>query len=387
MVLLVAAGLLLRTFAYLRAVDPGFSSRNVLACRVMVPYAQYQTGAQQAAFFSQVLDRVRSLPGVRSAAAIDHLPVSGHGASTWIHVYGRPEPPPSQQLDALARSVTPRYFATLDVPLYAGRDFTDADTGVLDISKPIDPTTNPLKLIVNQALVDRFLPGEKPLGRRLGIFWGQTLVGEIVGVVGNVRYQSLAEQEEPTFYWPEAQRPYGDMHLVIRTEGRPADWAGEIRGSIRSLDSNVVVAEVETLTEVVSLASSRTRFSLVLLGAFAGMALILAAVGLFGVMAYSVAQRTQEIGVRMALGAKPTGVLGMVLRDGMMLVMLGLVMGAAAAAGFTRFIESQLHGVKPTDGLTFVAVAFVLSATALVAVYLPARRASAIEPVTALRCE
>jgi putative ABC transport system permease protein len=387
MVLLVAAGLLLRTFAYLRAVDPGFSSRNVLACRVMVPYAQYQTGAQQAAFFTQVLDRVRSLPGVRSAAAIDHLPVSGHGASTWIHVYGRPEPPPGQQLDALARTVTPGYFATLGVPLHTGRDFTDADAGVLDISKPIDPATSPLKLIVNQALVDRFLPGENPLGRRLGIFWGQTLVGEIVGVVGNVRYQSLAEQEEPTFYWPEAQRPHGDMHLVIRTEGRPADWAGEVRGSVRSLDSNVLVAEVETLTEVVSLASSRTRFSLVLLGGFAGMALILAAVGLFGVMAYSVAQRTQEIGVRMALGAKPAGILAMVLRDGMMLVMIGLVMGAAAAAGLTRFVSSQLHGVKPTDGLTFAAVALVLSATALVAVYLPARRASVIEPVTALRYE
>jgi putative ABC transport system permease protein len=385
--LLISAGLLLRTFVYLRAIDPGFSSRNVLACRVMVPYAQYQTGAQQAAFFTQVLDRVRSLPGVRSAAAIDHLPVSGHGASTWIHVYGRPEPPPGQQLDALARSVTPGYFATLGVRLYAGRDFTDADTGVLDISKKIDPDASPLKLIVNQTLVDQFLPGENPLGRRIAIFWGQTLVGEIVGVVGNVRYQTLAEQEEPTFYWPEGQRPHGDMHLVIRTEGPPVNWVSAVRGTVRSIDSNVLVAEVETLSEVVSLASSRTRFSLVLLGAFAVMALILAAVGLFGVMAYSVAQRTQEIGVRMALGAKPAEIVGMVLRDGITLAATGLAGGTLAAIGLTRFIAAQLYGVKPSDPWSFALATGLLLAVATLAAYLPARRASKVDPMVALRYE
>ncbi|HEV2381806.1 MAG TPA: ABC transporter permease [Terriglobia bacterium] len=387
MMLLVGAGLLLRTFSHLRAINPGFSDRNVLACHVMVPEAQYRTGVQQAAFFAQVLERIRRLPGVRSAAAIDHLPVSGHGSSTWIHVAGRPEPPPGQQLDALARSVTPGYFATLGVPLYAGRDFTDADTGVLDVSKKIDPATSPLKLIVNQALVDRFLPGENPLGQRLGIFWGQTLVGEIVGVVGNVRYQSLAEPEEPTFYWPEAQRPHHDMHLVVRTEGRPADWVGAVRGAVRSVDPSVPVADVQTLTDVVALASSRTRFSLVLLAAFASIALLLAAVGLFGVMAYNVAQRTAEIGVRMALGAKPAAIIAMMLWDGMRLVLIGLVGGIGAAAGLTRFLSTELYGVKATDGLTFVTVTLTLLATALAAVFLPARRASNVEPVTALRYE
>ncbi len=283
--------------------------------------------------------------------------------------------------------MTPGYFATLGVPLYAGRDFTEADTGTLDISKKIDPATSPLKLIVNQALVRRFLPGENPLGRRLGIFWGQTLVGEIVGVVGNVRYQNLAEQEEPTFYWPETQRPHGDMHLVVRAEGRPMDWAGAVRGAVRSIDSNVLVAEVETLTEVVSLASSRTRFSLVLLGAFAGIALILAAVGLFGVMAYSVAQRTQEIGVRMALGAKPSGIVGMVLRNGMTLALIGLAAGALAAIGLTRFIAAQLYGVRPSDPLTFALALGLLLAVATLAAYLPARRASKVDPIVALRYE
>ena len=387
MVLLIAAGLLLRTFSYLRGIDPGFNDRNVLACHLMVPHAQYRTGVQQSAFFAQVLERVRSLPGVRSAAAIDHMPVSGHGASTWVHVAGRPEPPPGEQLDALARSVTPGYFATLGVPLYAGRDFTDADTGVIDVSKLQDPVSSRLKLIVNRGLVDRFLPGENLLGRRLAIFWGQTLVGEIVGVVGNVRYQSLAEEEEPTFYWPEAQRPHADMHLVIRTEGQPAEWVGAVRGAVRSVDPNVPVADVQTLTDVVALSSSRTRFSLVLLGAFASIALLLAAVGLFGVMAYNVAQRTQEIGVRMALGARPAAIIGMVLTDGMRLVLMGLVAGVAAATGLTRFLSTQLYGVKPADGLTFAAVAVTLTATALAAVFLPARRASTIEPVTALRCE
>lgn len=386
-VLLIAAGLLLRTFAYLRGVDPGFSGRNVLACHVIVPYARYRTGEGQAAFFARVLERVRGLPGVRSATAIDGLPVSGAGGGTWVHVVGKLEPPPGQQLNVMVRTVTPGYFATIGVPLYAGRDFTDADTGVLDISKPIDPATSPLKLIVNQALVDRFLRGENPLGRHLAIFWGQTLVGEIVGLVGNVRYQSLAEEAEPAFYWPEDQRPHGDMHLMIRTTERPVRWAGAVRATVQSVDPNVPVAEVETLTEVVSLASSRTRFSLVLLGAFAGMALILAAVGLFGVMAYSVGQRTQEIGVRMALGAKPSRIVGMVLRNGMTLALVGLGAGTLAAIGLTRFIVAQLYGVRPSDPLTFALALGLLLAVATLAAYLPARRASKVEPMVALRWE
>jgi len=388
-VLLISAGLLLRTFAILRNVDPGFHGRNLLACRVVLPYGRYRSGREQSAFFDRVLERVRNLPGVHSAAAIDHLPVSGAGGGTWIHVEGKPEPPPGQQLNVMVRTVTPGYFATLGVPLYAGRDFTEADTGILDISRPIDPRTSQLKLIVNQALVDHFLRGENPLGRRLAIFWGQTLVGEIVGVVGNVRYDSLAEEAEPTFYWPEAQRPQGlaDMHLVVRTEGPPAGSAGAVRGAVRSVDQNVPVAKVETLSQVVSLASSRTRFSLVLLVAFACMALLLAAVGLFGVMAYGVAQRTQEIGVRMALGAKPSGIVGMVLRDGMKLAVIGLAAGALAATGLTKFVAALLYGVKPLDPLTYALALVLLLAVATFAAYLPARRASKVDPILALRWE
>ena len=386
-VLLISAGLLLRTFAFLRSVDPGFHGRNVLACHMILPYGQYRTGRDQAAFFDRVLERVRSLPGIRSAAAIDNLPVSGAGGGTWIHVEGRPEPPPGQQLNVMVRTVTPGYFATLGVPLYAGRDFTDADTGVLDLSKPIDPKTSRLKVIVNQALIDHFLRGENALGRHLAIFWGQTLVAEIIGVVANVRYQSLAEEAEPTFYWPEGQRPQGLMHLVIRTAGRPADWAGALRAAVQSVDQNVPVADVETLSEVVSLASSRTRFSLVLLGAFAGMALIMAAVGLFGVMAYGVAQRTQEIGVRMALGAKPSGIVAMVLRNGLTLVVIGLATGTLAAIGLTRLIASLLYGVRPLDPLTYMLALGVLLAVATLAAFVPAWRASKIDPILALRWE
>ena len=386
MVLLIAAGLLLRTFAYLRGIDPGFSDRNVLTCHLKVPDAQYASGDRQSAFFEQVLERVRSLPGVRSAAAIDELPVSGAGGGTWIHVEGKPEPPPGQQLNVMVRTVTPGYFATLGVPFYAGRDVADSDNGVLDVSKLQNPGS-PLKLIVNRALVARFLPGENPLGRRLAIFWGQTLVGEIVGVVGDVRYRSLAQQAEPTFYWPEAQRPHGDMHLVIRTAGRPAGWIAAVRDAVRSVDPSVPVDDAATLTEVLSVATSRTRFSLVLLGIFAGLALLLAAVGLFGVMAYTVAQRTPEIGVRMALGARPGTIIAMVLQDGMSLVLIGLLAGVAGALGLTRFMSTQLYGVRPTDAATFAVVALALTVTALAAVFLPARRASTIEPVSALRCE
>jgi putative ABC transport system permease protein len=386
MVLLVAAGLLLRTFSYLRAIDPGFSQRNVLACHVIVPYAQYRTGAQQAAFFAQALERVRSLPGVRSAAAADALPVSGAGGGTWVHVEGKPEPPPGQQVNVMVRTITPGYFSTIGVPLREGRDFTSADEGVLDLTRRQDPA-RPLTLIVNQALVDRFLPGVNPLGQRLAIFWGQTLVGEIVGVVGNVRYQSLAEQAEPTFYWPEAQRPHGDMHLLIRTAGQPADWVGAVCGAVRSVDRNVPVADVQTLTDVVALSSSRIRFSLVLLGAFAGIALILAAVGLFGVMAYSVAQRTQEIGVRMALGARQAGIVRMVLTDGMTLALAGLASGTVAAIGLTRFIATELYGVRPSDPWSLALALGTLLGVAFLAAYLPARRAARVDPMVALRCE
>jgi len=284
------------------------------------------------------------------------------------------------------RTITPGYLSTLGVPLYQGRDFTNADEGVLDLSRTQDPA-RPLKLIVNQALVDRFLPGENPLGQRLAIFWGQTLVGEVVGVVGNVRYQNLAQQAEPTFYWPEAQRPHGDMHLLIRTAGQPADWVEALRGAVGSVDRNVPVADVQTLTDVVALSSSRTRFSLVLLGAFAGVALVLAAVGLFGVMAYSVAQRTQEIGVRMALGAKPGGIVGMILRNGMTLAVAGLAAGAVAAIGLTRFIASQLYGVEPSDPSSFALALGLLLAVAALAAYLPARRAAKVDPMVALRYE
>jgi putative ABC transport system permease protein len=385
-VLLIPAGLLLRTFAYLRRIDPGFSDRNVLACRLKLPDAQYRTGQQQAEYFAQVIDRVRGLPGVRSAAAIDGLPVSGAGGGTWVHVEGKPEPPPGQQVNVMVRTITPGYFSTIGVPLYAGRDFTEADRGILDLSRRQDPA-QPLKLIVNQALVDRFLPGENPLGRRLAIFWGQTLVGEIVGVVGNVRYRNLAEEEDPTFYWPEAQRPKGDMHVVIRTAGQPAGWVGAVRAAVRSVDPDVPVAEAETLTEVVALASSRTRFSLVLLGAFAVIALVLAAVGLFGVMGYAMAQRTQEIGVRIALGARQASILGMALRGGVRLAIIGLTAGTAAAVALTRFIATQLHGVKPLDPWSFALAIGLLLAVATLSAYLPARRASRVDPMTALRCE
>ena len=386
MVLLVAAGLLLRTFSYLRAIDPGFSRRNVLACDVLVPDAQYRTGTQQAAFFAEVLERVRSLPGVRSAAAADALPVSGAGGGTWVHVEGKTEPPPGQQVNVMVRTVSPGYFATLGIPLYEGRDFTDADEEVLDVTRTQD-AGRPLRLIVNQALVDRFLPGENPLGQRLGIFWGQTLVGEIVGVVGNVRYRNLAEQAEPTFYWTQAQRPHSDMHLLIRTEGQPADWVGAVRGAVRSVDRNVPVADVQTLTDVVALSSSRTRFSLVLLGAFASIAVILAAVGLSGVMGYSVAQRTQEIGVRMALGAKQAGIVKMVLRDGMALAIAGLASGTVAAIGLTRFIATELYGVRPSDPTSFTLALGMLLGVAILAAYFPARRAAKVDPMVALRHE
>jgi putative ABC transport system permease protein len=374
MVLLVGAALLARSFAYLRTVNPGFSDHHVLTVNVAPAGAAYDSNAQQAAFFARALARVREVPGVRRAAVIDYLPVTGIEAATDVRAEGERDPTPGQ-MPTLVRSISPQYFATLAIPLLQGRDLTDQDT-----------PDRPRALIVNQALVDRvFGGGVNPIGRRLVVFWGARLTGEIVGVVGNVRYQSLAREEGPTLYWAEAQQPHRPMHLVAQTDDEPALFTGAITRAIRSIDKEVPLGTMKTLADLRADAAALTRFSVTLLGAFASIAMLLALVGLFGVVAHGVAQRTPEIGVRLALGAAPGTILRMVLREGMQLVLAGVIAGTAVAFGVTRLLVNQLSGVNPTDSLTFIEVAVLLSCAAFAAVCLPALRAAHVDPVVALQ--
>jgi putative ABC transport system permease protein len=355
-------------------VSPGFSDRNVMTVNVATAGPAYRTDPQQAAYFARVLARVRDVPGVRFAAVIDHLPIAGSGPSSEVHKEGQPLT--ETGYGTLVRSISPQYFATLAIPVVRGRDLTDQDTA-----------DRPRVAIVNQAFVDRVFNGENAIGRRVSVFWGAQAVVEIVGVVGNVRYTSLAHEEGSTLYWPEAQMPLGRMSLVVQTQDEPKPFAGAITRAIRSVDKDLPIPRLQSLAELRADASARTRFTVTLLGAFAGIAMLLALVGLFGVLAHGVAQRTPEIGVRLAMGAEPATVFGMVLREGMRLVVVGVLAGTAAAAGATRLIASQLSGVESTDALTFGGVALLLCVAAFVAVCLPALRAAKVDPLVALQHE
>jgi predicted permease len=372
MVLLVCAGLLGRSLAYLHAVNPGFSDRGVLTVNVATAGPAYRTDPQQAAYFARVLTRVREVPGVRFAAVVDHLPIAGSGPGSEVHREGQPLT--ELGYGTLVRSISPQYFAALAIPMLRGRDLTDQDTA-----------DRPRVAIVNQAFVDRVCNGENPIGRRVSVFWGAQAVVEIVGVVGNVRYTSLAHEEGSTLYWPEAQMPLGRMSLVVQTQDEPMMFAGAIARAIRSVDKDLPVPGLRYLTDLRADARARTRFSVTLLGAFATIAMLLALVGLFGMLAHGVAQRTPEIGLRIAVGAEPVRIFRMILTEGMRLSLAGIFAGSASAAAVTRLIASQLSGVEPTDTLTFAGGAFLLIVATFAAVSLPALRAAHIDPLAALR--
>ncbi|HEU4768092.1 MAG TPA: ABC transporter permease [Pyrinomonadaceae bacterium] len=377
-VLLASAGLLIKSFIRLQQVDRGFHTDNVMTMVVRLPFARYPEDAQLVSFFNQALDRMRNLPGVRSAGMVNFLPLyGGLGSSTGFKIIGRPAPPLGQQPGTDVRVVDAGYFQALGIPLLRGRNFSD-----LELKEP------KRVILINEALARKHFPNEDPIGQRLDVaMFEKPTITEIIGVVGNVKYDSLIDETPPAVYFPHPELAYPFMTLVLRTDGDPAAIAPAAQREIRALDPNQPVSDVRTMNQVMSEAVSRSRFNTLLLALFAGLATLLSAVGIFGVMNYSVALRTRELGLRLAIGAQPRQVLLLVLKQGLLLTVVGVALGLVAAFALTRLLSGLLFGVEAVDAPTFTAISLLLVFVSLLACYLPARRAMRIDPMMALRYE
>jgi putative ABC transport system permease protein len=377
-ILLSSAILLFRSMVRLETIDPGLDSSNVLAFRVPLTAGGYREARARTQFFERALDRIAQLPGVRSASAVSFLPFTGPGAGTSVNIEGRPPSRPGAELNAIIQTVMPGYFHTLRIPFRSGRDFTVSD----------DLPDSPYRFIVNEAFVRQFLRGEQPLGKRINAFMDlQNPYGEIIGVVADVRETAIDREPKPTVYYPHAHLSFPRMVFLVRVDHDPLGLAEPARRAIRQLDPEQPIAEVQTLEHVLGENFSRQRFSSWLLAGFATVALILAAVGIYGLMAYSVAARTREFGVRTALGAEPRRIAAMVLTRGLGPILGGLATGCAGALSLSGLLKSLLFGIGPRDPLTFIGVPLLLATVALLAAYLPARKAALLDPMDALRIE
>ena len=380
LVLMAGAGLMLESFRRLLSVDPGFDPHHVLTVGVSLPETRYSRPDQRAAFYGELLERVRARPGVLSAAAITPQPLGGDSIATRFTVEGRPAPAPGQKPRAQYRAVTTGYFETLRIPLNRGRTF-DAH----------DRRDAPAVAVVNEALVAEVFPGQDPLGQKLSIGLrtdrSDPATFEVVGVVGDVHDSGLHLPARPEIYVPHAQQSWSWMTIVVRSSGDPLAAAGGVQHEVAALDPEQAVYNVRTLSELLSGSLAAHRFIMALLTGFALLALALATVGVYGVIAGSVERRTGEIGLRLAVGADPGDVLRMVLGQAARLAAAGVAIGLTAAFALTRVMQSLLFGVGATDPATFAAVAVVLVSAALLASYVPARRAARVDPLVALRYE
>ncbi len=377
LIMLVGASLAIKSMVRLLGVQPGFDSRNLLTANVNLPDSRYPKKEQIGSFYQRAQERLKSLPGVTSASFVSRLPLEGGGNGV-VYIEGQPVPKNMWSSPLVEWcTVMPDYFATLRIPLLKGRDFTPHDS--LDL---------PEVAIINQTMANRFWPKEDPIGKHFSHDYQHPKWITVVGVVGDVREYGLdQDQAAPEAYFPEFQDPNSGLTMVVRTLTPPLSQLSAVNPAIHELDSQLPVYSPRELDDVVFESSSQQRFVALLLGLFAGLALLLAAVGIYGVIAHSVAQRTHELGIRMALGAGSRNVLNMVLGEGLCVALAGVAVGLAGAWGVTRFIATLLYGVRPTDPATFALAPIVLIAVALMACYIPARRATKVDPMVALRYE
>jgi Acidobacterial duplicated orphan permease len=379
LVLLVGAGLLFRSFLELQSVNTGFNAQQVLTMRLSPSGTNFREDPQYIAFYQQVEERLRAIPGVEAVGAINTLPLA-KGPTFAFRVEGQPPLPVDQWPAANYRNVSPEYFRALNIPILQGRSFDNRDQA-----------SAPPVAIINQATADQDFAGENPVGKRIN--FGSTdsnrqpIWFEIVGVVANVRSLELQEAPAPEVYLAESQDAFASMSFVMRTTVEPAILTAAVRQAVQEVDKAQPVSDIRTMENIVSDAVTQPRFNLILLGIFGGIALLLSASGIYGVMAYTVSQRTHEIGIRMALGARAGDVLRMVMGQGLRLTVIGISCGLLASLLLTRYLSSLLFGISATDALTFAVVALFLAGVALVACFVPARRAAKTDPMVALRYE
>jgi predicted permease len=385
LILLIGAGLMIRSFQSLRGVNPGFDSHNVLTMNAMVSRSKFSGPALMIRFFDNVLQRVRSLPGVESAAAIDDLPLNEEGSHQPIAIEGRPVLPASEQPEVDVRLISPGYMSALRIPTLQGRDISDTDVA-----------GRPAVVLISESMARQFWPGEDPLGKRLTLTFFPDAVREVVGVVGDVKLDGL-DQTRPsaTLYFPidQVSVPANGgwssfpMTIVVRSASRATGMVSAVSNAVHEVDRDIPLRDILTMDELVTNSLSQQRFNMMLLGAFAALALLLAAVGIYSVLSYSVKRSVREIGIRMALGARLGDVLRSVVLEGMKPALLGVAVGTAGALLLGRVLSSLIYGVRPTDPITFLAVAALLAAVALVASIAPAYRATKVDPMVALRYE
>ncbi len=376
LVLVAGAGLLVRSFMALRAVDPGFRSDNVLTLNISLPGASYGEEHQQRDFYERAVRDIAALPDVVSAGAISFLPMTGLAAATSFTLEDRQTPRAGERPVADVRSVTRNYFRAMGIPLERGRVFDERD----------DPDA-PHKVVINRTMAETFWPDEDPLGQLVNMSRGEMLQAEVIGVVGDVRHAGLDSTPRSKLYWHHPQFVYDYMTIVARTTGDPSIAVPAIRGIIGRIDPTLPIARVSSMGDILSRSVREPRFAMLVLGVFAGVSLLLVGVGLFGLISFATAQRTREIGLRVALGAQRRQILGLVLGRGVALTEGGVAVGVVGALWLTRFLEGMLFGITPFDGWTYGVVVPLIVAVGLLATYLPARRAMNIDPIAALREE
>lgn len=375
LVLLIGAGLMIKSFLRLQQMNLGFDPDNILAVNLTLSRSKYPEDRQQAAFFQEAIERLQALTGVKSAGATTGLPLTLSVSGSDFRIEGRPEPEAGKEMIINTRSVSPGYFRTLGIALIKGRDFSDRDK-----------SDAPKAAIINNDLARTYFSNEDPIGKRITFDDGQSWIS-IVGIIGDVKQLGLDSSAKPEVYFPYLQVAAPSMSLVVRSASNPLSLAAAVKSQIQMIDKDLPIDDAKTMQQLLAESTSGRRFNMLLLTVFAGVALVLAIVGIYGVMSYTVTQRTHEIGIRVAVGAQPRDVFRMVIGQGMMLAMIGIAFGLVGAFGLTRLMTTMLFGVEPTDPATFVSIAVLLTGVGLVACYLPARRATKVDPLLALRYE